>query len=62
MRGFQKGITLDCRTSLAVTESCVVVGGWLYDNSVSKVQVLLDLKTLDLTLDFDFRLWTWTFA
>ena len=40
----------------------VVGGGGLFDFTVSKVQVLLDLKTLDLTLDLDFRLWTWTFA
>ena len=32
------------------------VGGGLFDFTVSKVQVLLDLKTLDLTLDFDLTL------
>ena len=37
------------------------VGG-LFDNTVSKVQVLLDFRLLDLTLDFDFRLWTWTWT
>ena len=59
MRGFQKGIT-----PLEVFEK--FLGGWwvggLYDNTVSKVQVLLDLNTLDLTLAFDFRLWTWTWT
>ena len=36
--------------------------GWLYDFSVSKVQVLVDFRLLDFTLDFDFRLWTWTWT
>ena len=64
MRGFQKGIHLTVGTLEVLEKLCGgwVVGGGLYDNTVSKVQVLLDFRLLDFTLDFDFRLWTWTWT
>ena len=65
MRGFQKGITLDCRTSGSVWK---VMWWWWWwwvvVNSVSNKQSPspFDFRLLDFTLDFYFRLWTWTFA
>ena len=60
MRGFQKGITLGCRTSRSALKVLGGWGGWVGCLIIVSLQSSLELELGVKSLDFGVGVWSWT--